>query len=65
VMGRLTFQIPDQQHREWFIAILLPHIHSPLLHQKVTSQSEALEINMKLEASPVKTTMEWSRYKTY
>jgi hypothetical protein len=20
VMGRLTFQIPDEQHREWFIA---------------------------------------------
>jgi hypothetical protein len=31
VMGRLTFQIPDQQHREWFIAGLLPHIHSPLI----------------------------------
>jgi hypothetical protein len=26
VMGRLTFQIPDQQHQEWFIAGLLPHI---------------------------------------
>jgi hypothetical protein len=28
LMGRLTFQIPDQQHQEWFIAGLLPHIHS-------------------------------------
>jgi hypothetical protein len=53
VMGRLTFHIPDEQHREWFIAGLLPHIHCPLTQQKVTSQPEALEIMMKLEASPV------------
>jgi hypothetical protein len=52
VMGRLTFQIPDQQHQEWFIAGLLPHIRRPLIQQKVTSQPEALEIAMKLEASP-------------
>jgi hypothetical protein len=26
LMGRLTFQIHDQQHREWFIVVLLPHI---------------------------------------
>jgi hypothetical protein len=53
LMGRLTFQILDQQHREWFIAGLLPHIHFPLIQQKVVSQPEALEIVMKLEASPV------------
>jgi hypothetical protein len=52
-MGMLTFQIPDQQHGEWFIARLLSHIHSPLIQKKVASQPEALEIAMKLEASPV------------
>jgi hypothetical protein len=26
LMGRLTFQIPDQENKEWFIAVLLPHI---------------------------------------
>lgn len=26
LMDRLTFQIPDAQHREWFITGLLPHI---------------------------------------
>jgi hypothetical protein len=36
-MGRLTFQISDQQHQEWFIAGLLPHIHRPLIQQKVAS----------------------------
>jgi hypothetical protein len=53
LMGRLNFQIPDQQHQEWFIAGLLPHIHRPLIQQKVVSQPEALEIAMKLESSPV------------
>jgi hypothetical protein len=32
---------------------LLPHIRCPLTQQKVMSQPEALEIVMKLEASPV------------
>jgi hypothetical protein len=52
-MGRLTFQIPNQQHKEWFIAILLPHIQRPLIQKNVTSYPEALEIAMKLEASPI------------
>ena len=42
-----------QQHQEWFIAMLLPCIRLPLMQQKVTSQSEALEIAMRLEASPM------------
>jgi hypothetical protein len=49
-MGRLAFQILDQQHQEWFIDILLPHIRRPLIQQKAKSQPEALEIEMKLEA---------------
>jgi hypothetical protein len=53
VMGRLTFHIPDEQHREWFIAGMLSHIHCPLTQQKVMLQPKALEIAMKLEASPV------------
>jgi hypothetical protein len=53
LMGRLTFQISDQQHKEWFIARLVPHIHRPLIQQKVASHPEALEIAMKLESSLV------------
>jgi hypothetical protein len=52
-MGRMTFQIPDEQNKEWFIATLLPHIRVPLMQQKITSQDEALEISMKLESSPI------------
>jgi hypothetical protein len=49
----LIFQIPDEQHKEWFIISLMPHIRVPLMQQKVSLQAEALEIAMKLEATPV------------
>jgi hypothetical protein len=49
----LTFQILDEQHREWFIAGLLSHICFPLTQQNIAMQLEALEIAMKLEASPI------------
>jgi hypothetical protein len=29
--SRLTFQIPDEKNKEWFIASLLPHIRVPLM----------------------------------
>ena len=35
---------------------MLPHIHIPLMQQKILSQSEALELAMKLQASPVRET---------
>ncbi|CAF4129484.1 unnamed protein product [Adineta steineri] len=49
--GQVNFAFPTQKHQEWFIAVLLPRIRLPLMQQKVTSQSEALEIAMRLEAS--------------
>ena len=51
LLGHVNFEFPAQQHQEWFIVALLPHIWLPLMQQKVTSQSEALEIAMRLEAS--------------
>jgi hypothetical protein len=51
--GPLSFQIPDEQNKEWFIVSLLPHIRVPLMQQKVASQVEALEIAMKLESAPM------------
>jgi hypothetical protein len=53
VMGILTFHILDQQHQEWFIAGLLPHIHYSIDTKKVMSQPKELEIMMKLEAYPI------------
>jgi hypothetical protein len=35
--GRLTFQIPDEHKKEWFIIVLLPHIRVPLMQQKIAS----------------------------
>lgn len=52
LMGQVSFPILDAKHKEWFIATLLPHIRIPLTLQKVVLQAEALEIAMKLEASP-------------
>ena len=43
----------DVQHKEWFITALVPHIRQPLMKQNIVTQSEALEITMKLEASPI------------
>jgi len=51
MMGRLTFYIPNQQHQEWFIDGLLPHIHQSLIQQKVTSQPKYLDITMKMKSS--------------
>ena len=44
----------DVQHKEWFIAVLVPHIRQLLMQQKITTQSEAQEIAVKLEASLVR-----------
>jgi hypothetical protein len=52
-MGRMTFQIPDQQHQEWFISGPIPHIYMPLIQHKFMLQPEAMEIAMKLESSMV------------
>jgi hypothetical protein len=51
--GHLSFQIPDEQNKEWFIVVLLPNIRVPLMQQKIASQAEALEITMKLESTPM------------
>ena len=43
----------DIQHKEWFITELLYYIRLPLMQQNIATQSEDLEIAMKLEASLV------------
>ena len=37
LLGQVNFEFPPQQHQEWFVATLLPHIRLPLMQQKVTS----------------------------
>jgi hypothetical protein len=49
----LTFQIPDEKNKKWFIDSLLPHIRVPLMQQNIASYPEALEITMKLELAPM------------
>ena len=52
-MAKVNFQMSDVQHKEWFIIALLPHIRAPLVQQKIATQMEALELEMKLEDSPI------------
>ena len=53
LMDKVSFQMSDVQHKEWFISCLLPHIQMPLMQQKLVSLTKDLEIAMKLAASPV------------
>ena len=54
LLDQVSFTIGPAQHKEWFIAALLPHIRAPLMQQKVADQQEALEISIKVETAPVK-----------
>ena len=37
-MTKVSFQMSDVQHKEWFISTLLPHIQTPLMQHKIVSQ---------------------------
>lgn len=52
-MGQVSYTLPTEQNKEWFIVVLLPHIRLPLSQQNIGTQDEALEIEIKLEASPI------------
>jgi len=43
LVDKMTFELLDKQHKEWFIATLMPHIRLPLCQQKLATQAEALE----------------------
>ena len=53
LMAKVSFQMLDAQHKEWFIVALLLHIQGKFLQHKVVSQTEALKIAMKLESSSI------------
>ena len=53
LIDQVSFEFELEQHKEWFIAALLPHIRLPLMQQKIQTQDDALEMVMKLEASPL------------
>ena len=53
LIDQVSFELAPEQHKEWFIIAMLPHIRLPLMQQKLTTQDEALEMAMKLEASPL------------
>lgn len=40
--------LTNGQHREWFLALLLPHLRVALSQEKIGTHVEALEIVMRL-----------------
>lgn len=48
-----NMSIMDSQNRDCYMTSLLPHLIFPLSQQKIVTQEEAVEITMRLEASPV------------
>ena len=52
-MERVGFEMSVVQDKEWFITTLVPHIRMSLVQPKIATQSEDLDIEMKLEASPI------------
>jgi len=43
----------DGQHREWFVALLTPHLRNVMSQQKLTTQAKALDIVMRLHETLV------------
>ena len=37
LMARVSFQMSDVQHKEWFIAALVLHVIQPLMEQKIAT----------------------------
>ena len=41
------------QHRAWFVVSLTPHLRMTLLQQNISTQTEALEMEMRLHETPI------------
>ena len=53
LIDQVSFEFAPEQHKEWLIAALLPHIRLLLMRQKLQMQDDTLDMAMKLEASPL------------
>ena len=51
-----NMNLTDSQHHEWSVALLLPHLTFSLSQQKIGTQTEALEIAMRLHEIPIQDT---------
>ena len=37
--AKVSFQMSDMHHKEWFISASLPHLRDPLMQQNIVSQA--------------------------
>ena len=58
-MDKVSLQMSHVQHKERFIATFLLHNLIPFMHKNIVSQTEDLEIEMKLESSLIGKTSTW------
>ena len=45
--------LTDGKHHAWFLASLTPHLRMALSQQKLSTQAEALEMEMRLHETPI------------
>ena len=48
-----NMNLMDGQHRVWFVASLTPHLRMALSQQNLSTQTEALEMAMRLHETPI------------
>jgi len=53
LIQQANMTITNNQHRDSCIALLLPHLRLPLSQQKIGTKEAAVDITLRIEASPV------------
>ena len=53
MMAKVSFHMSEVQHKEWILSTMLLNIDVPLMQHNIVSESESLELSMKLEVSSV------------
>jgi len=48
-----NMMLTNSQHRAWFMSSLTPHLRMVLSQQKLSTQVEALEMEMRLHETPI------------
>lgn len=53
MIHEVNMTLTDGQHRTWFVASLTSHLRTMLSQKKLSTQAEALEMEMRLHETPI------------
>jgi len=53
MIHKTNMKLTYGQHRAWFVASLTPHLRMTLSQQKHSTQTKALEMEMRLHETPI------------